>query len=135
MTTSSTFCTSRSHLFPHSTDYVVLMARIRTDVTVERSAAFGNILIHIMDRVLSIPGDLPKVADAKGLSSVQSLLNDAGITDVLQRFEGYTLFAPSNDAIAAASAQFAGLGSDKAAQANVLKNHVCALLPVRHFFP
>ncbi|KAI1002094.1 hypothetical protein K3495_g6111 [Podosphaera aphanis] len=81
-----------------------------------------NGLIHIIDRVLTIPTSISETALATNLSSFASALATTNLTDNLDNRPNITIFAPSNTAFDAISSLASNLTEDELK--NILSNHV-----------
>ena len=87
----------------------------------------SNGIIHVIDKVLLPPGDIPAIAQSTGIHN--SLVAAVDQADLLTTFQGagpFTLFAPTDQAFADANIDLADFNSPegKAALANILKHHV-----------
>ena len=87
----------------------------------------SNGIIHIIDKVLMPPGDIPTIAQSTGIHN--SLVAAVTQADLLTTFQGagpFTLFAPTDQAFADAGINLADFNSPegKVALANILKHHV-----------
>ena len=87
----------------------------------------SNGIIHVIDKVLLPPGDIPTIAQSTGIHN--SLVAAVVQADLLTTFQGagpFTLFAPTDQAFTDAGVDLADFNSPegKAALANILKHHV-----------
>lgn len=98
----------------------------------EADLTASNGVVHGIDTVL-IPAPAPEPDSIIGVlaanpdySELVSLIAQAGLSDTLNdTAENFTVFAPNNDAIAAADAQLnAGFTNDSAALGNLLLGHI-----------
>ena len=90
----------------------------------------SNGIIHVIDKVLMPPADLldiPTVAQGTGIhDSLVAAVIQAELLSTLQGEGSFTVFAPTDDAFAAAGVDLAALDNDegKAALTNILLYHV-----------
>ena len=90
----------------------------------------SNGIIHVIDKVLMPPADLvdiPTVAQGTGIhDSLVAAVIQAELLSTLQGEGPFTVFAPTDDAFAAAGVDLAALDNDegKAALTNILLYHV-----------
>ena len=78
-------------------------------------------MIHIIDKVLTLPGRISRTAVAAGLTTLAELLQKTGLTTAVDETPDVTVFAPTNDAFKAAASTLEKL--DANAVATVLKGH------------
>jgi uncharacterized surface protein with fasciclin (FAS1) repeats len=97
-----------------------------TDVTVQSTAAYQNIVLNVIDQVLSIPGNISTVlSDNANLTSLATVASGIpGVLDAVSSLRGFTLFAPNNDAIAAASSALAALAGQNSVLTTIILNHL-----------
>ena len=92
----------------------------------------SNGVIHVIDTVLMPPadlGDIPTVAQGTGIhTSLVAAVVQAELLSTLQGDGPFTVFAPTDDAFAAAGIDLASLDTDegKAALTDILLYHVVA---------
>ena len=92
----------------------------------------SNGVIHVIDKVLMPPadlGDIPTVAQGTGIhTSLVAAVVQAELLSTLQGDGPFTVFAPTDDAFAAAGIDLASLDTDegKAALTDILLYHVVA---------
>ena len=111
------------------TDGVVMV----NDATVTSADVMAsNGVIHVIDKVLMPPadlGDIPTVAQGTGIhTSLVAALAQADLVATLQGDGPFTVFAPTDDAFAAAGIDLEALDTDegKAALTDILLYHVVA---------
>ena len=111
------------------TDGVVMV----NDATVTSADVMAsNGVIHVVDKVLMPPadlGDIPTVAQGTGIhTSLVAAVTQADLVATLQGDGPFTVFAPTDDAFAAAGIDLEALDTDegKAALTDILLYHVVA---------
>ena len=111
------------------TDGVVMV----NDATVTSADVMAsNGVIHVIDKVLMPPadlGDIPTVAQGTGIhTSLVAAVTQADLVATLQGDGPFTVFAPTDDAFAAAGIDLEALDTDegKAALTDILLYHVVA---------
>jgi uncharacterized surface protein with fasciclin (FAS1) repeats len=111
------------------TDGVVMV----NDATVTSADVMAsNGVIHVIDKVLMPPadlGDIPTVAQGTGIhTSLVAAVTQAELVATLQGDGPFTVFAPTDDAFAAAGIDLEALDTDegKAALTDILLYHVVA---------
>ena len=111
------------------TDGVVMV----NDATVTSADVMAsNGVIHVIDKVLMPPadlGDIPTVAQGTGIhTSLIAAVTQADLVATLQGDGPFTVFAPTDDAFAAAGIDLEALDTDegKAALTDILLYHVVA---------
>lgn len=102
----------------------VTVVQALTNVTSVASTTYQNLVIHIVPTVLTVPANITSTAVAAGLTSLVGALTmyTPTVVPMLDTLKGLTVFAPSNDAFAAAAGL---LGTVNASViATVLANHI-----------
>lgn len=104
-------------------------------ITLNESLSVSNLYINVIDKVLSIPGNLSTVLNAHNLTSTLGMLNSTNTTDsqgisvsladfLISEPHGFTLFAPSNQAVNDASSSLTSFAGNNTAIATLVDNHV-----------
>ena len=93
-------------------------------MTVVNTTTVGNLTVHIIDAVIDTPGEFTSALDWWNLTAATAALEGAGLLTPLNTIHGFTLFAPSDSAFAAAQADLESIASNDTALRNVLLNHV-----------
>ncbi|CAE6423153.1 unnamed protein product [Rhizoctonia solani] len=94
------------------------------DVDVERTATYENLIIHVVDDVLTPPGTISEVARELELSGLPSALQTTNLLAPLEAAQGITIFAPTNQAFNAALAALGSQAQNASVISAVLANHV-----------
>lgn len=84
--------------------------------------AYDGGLIHIVDNFFTVPVSLSDTISSTGLSSFQGLLSQANLSSTFNSANSFTLFTPSNAALAAAANTINSTTSPAVLQ-KVLQNH------------
>lgn len=84
--------------------------------------AYDGGLIHIVDDLFTVPVSLSETISSTGLSSLQGLLSQANLSSTFNNANSFTLFTPSNAALAAAANTINSTTSPAVLQ-KVLQNH------------
>lgn len=107
----------------------VVVRRTIGNATVTSSTTYQNLIIHVVDTVLSPPSDLKAALSTSlvgrapgGFSQLGGALQKVGQLDNLNNAASQTVFAPIDDAFAAINTTVAGLSNDQLT--SVLNNHV-----------
>jgi len=105
---------------------------IGQNATVLANSTYENILIKLIDGVLTIPADVPTVASANGaevlVNTLTQLLPD--VANTLASTAGITLFAPNDEAVSAVADTLTSLPADQITPA--IQQHV---LPGVYYSP
>ena len=65
----------------------------------ETDLAADNGVVHVLDNVMTIPGNIAELASGNAdLSTLVTVLGDAGLVDTVANGGPFTVFAPTNDA-------------------------------------
>ena len=83
-----------------------------------------DLTVHIVNSVIDVPGELTAALQYWNLTAARSVLEAAGLLNPLNYIHGFTFFAPTDSAFAAAQSQLTQLSSNETAIRNVLLNHV-----------
>jgi uncharacterized surface protein with fasciclin (FAS1) repeats len=94
------------------------------NITVQSSATFQNLIIHVINGVLTPPPKLSEVANTNDLSALISALQAAGLSDTVLNTKGMTIFAPSNDALTKALSSLGAQASNQTFIQAILGNHI-----------
>ncbi|KAF8596867.1 FAS1 domain-containing protein [Ceratobasidium sp. AG-I] len=107
----------------------VLVRRTTGNATVTTSTTYQNLVIHVVDTVLTPPGDLKAVLSSSlvsrapnGFAQLGGALQKVNLLDGLNDGASTTVFAPIDDAFVAINTTVANLTNDQLT--SVLKNHV-----------
>ncbi|CAE6448136.1 unnamed protein product [Rhizoctonia solani] len=107
----------------------VIIRRTIGNATVTSSTTYQNLIIHVVNTVLSPPGDLKAALSTSlvsrapgGFSQLGSSLQKVGQLDAVNDAASITVFAPIDSAFAAINSTIAGLTNEQLT--SVLKNHV-----------
>lgn len=107
----------------------VLVRQTTTNATVSNTTTYQNLIIHVVDKVLTPPGDLKAVLSSSlvsrspgGFAGLGGSLQKVGLLDSLNDGASTTVFAPIDDAFNAINTTTANLTNDQLSA--VLKNHV-----------
>jgi uncharacterized surface protein with fasciclin (FAS1) repeats len=99
-----------------------------TVLATTRRAALAAVLMSLMAGCATVSAPVSvadTIANTPALSTLNSLVKSAGLTETLQSAGPFTVFAPSNDAFKAVPAKtMDALAKDPAALKNVLTYHV-----------
>ncbi|CAE6477849.1 unnamed protein product [Rhizoctonia solani] len=76
-------------------DNDVNILTLSDDVDVDRTATYENLIIHVIDDVLTPPGTISQTATAANLSALVGALQTANLVAPLEAAQGITIFAPS----------------------------------------
>ncbi|EPQ61336.1 FAS1 domain-containing protein [Gloeophyllum trabeum ATCC 11539] len=103
-----------------------------TPVTVIQQSSYENLHINVVDAVIDIPGSLQAALASNNLSSLNTVLSNVqssngqgSLLSVLNdNTKGFTLFAPTDAALAAAQGQLSSLMNDQQSLMNLLGNHI-----------
>ncbi|KAG8999743.1 hypothetical protein FRB93_013115 [Tulasnella sp. JGI-2019a] len=96
-----------------------------TNVTITNTTSYQNLLIHIVDAVVDLPGNFTNAAATYQLTSAQTAINSLGLADSIRLAHGQTLFVPDNTAFSNANATITQLITSNVTQAQaVLSNHI-----------
>ncbi|CUA75670.1 hypothetical protein RSOLAG22IIIB_06003 [Rhizoctonia solani] len=107
----------------------VVVRRTIGNATVTNTTTYQNLVIHVVNTVLSPPGDLKAALSTSlvsrapgGFSQLGSSLQKVGQLDNLNNAARTTVFAPIDDAFIAINSTVAGLTNEQLT--SVLNNHV-----------
>ncbi|CAE6393730.1 unnamed protein product [Rhizoctonia solani] len=107
----------------------VVVRRTIGNATVTGSTTYQNLIIHVIDTVLSPPSDLKTALSTSlvsrapgGFSQLGGSLQKVGLLDQVNDAGSITVFAPVDDAFAAINQPVAGLTNEQLS--SVLQNHV-----------
>ncbi|KAG8729028.1 hypothetical protein FRC12_021305 [Ceratobasidium sp. 428] len=102
----------------------VTILQALSNVTVVNSTRYENLIVHIIDAVLTIPGTISETATAAGLSGLGGALRTTNLTAPLEAAHGITIFAPSNSAFTTALASLGAQAQNTSLISAILANHV-----------
>ncbi|CAE7186317.1 unnamed protein product [Rhizoctonia solani] len=105
-------------------DNDVNILTVNDDVDVDRTATYQNLIIHVIDDVLTPPGTISQTATQANLSGVAGALQTANLIAPLEAAQGITIFAPTNQAFNAALAALGSQAQNASVISAVLANHV-----------
>jgi uncharacterized surface protein with fasciclin (FAS1) repeats len=91
----------------------------------ETDLAADNGVVHVLDNVMTIPGNIAELASGNAdLSTLVTVLGDAGLVDTVANGGPFTVFAPTNDAFG----DIAGIVEllDVGVVTNVVLSHVAS---------
>ncbi|CCO29631.1 Transforming growth factor-beta-induced protein ig-h3 OS=Mus musculus GN=Tgfbi PE=2 SV=1 [Rhizoctonia solani AG-1 IB] len=95
------------------------------DVDVQRTTTYENLIIHVVDDVLTPPGTISQTArEEDDFSQLAGALQTANLLAPLEAAQGITIFAPTNDAFQAALAALGSQAQNASVIGAVLANHV-----------
>jgi len=107
----------------------VVVRRTTGNATVTSSFTYQNLIVHVVDIVLTPPGDLKAALSSSlvgrapnGFVQFGGSLQKVGLLDRVNDGASTTVFAPIDDAFAAVNSTIAGLSNDQLS--SVLQNHV-----------
>jgi uncharacterized surface protein with fasciclin (FAS1) repeats len=83
---------------------------------------FTGGMIHVVDRVLTLPVGVLDTASAAGLSSFRGAVNATGLIDTVENTPDLTIFAPNNAALRSVYGALEGLAEQDLQ--NILAYHV-----------
>lgn len=89
---------------------------------VEQDVNFTGGVIHIVDRVLTLPVSVLDTASATNLTSFRGAINATGLIDTVNDTPDLTIFAPTNEAIRSVYGALEGLAEQDLT--NILAYHV-----------
>jgi len=97
---------------------------IGQNATVLANSTYENILIKLIDGVLTIPADVPTVASTNGAEALVGALTQLlpDVAQTLSSAEGITLFAPNDEAVTAVASTLTSLPADQLTPA--IQQHV-----------
>ncbi|KAG8762694.1 hypothetical protein FRC11_008009 [Ceratobasidium sp. 423] len=97
---------------------------VNDDVDIDRTGTYENLIIHVIDDVLPIPGTISETARQANLSAVAGALQTANLLAPLEAAQGITIFAPTNQAFNAALAALGSQAQNTSVVSAILANHV-----------
>ncbi|KAF8596272.1 FAS1 domain-containing protein [Ceratobasidium sp. AG-I] len=97
---------------------------LNDDVDVERTASYENLIVHVIDDVLPIPGTISQTATAANLTGLVGAVQATNLLAALEAVQGITIFAPTNAAFTAALAALGAQAQNTTVISSVLANHV-----------
>ncbi|QRV88444.1 Fasciclin domain-containing protein [Ceratobasidium sp. AG-Ba] len=107
----------------------VLVRRTTGNATVTTSTTYQNLIVHVVDTVLTPPGDLKSALSTSlvgrapnGFTQLGGALQKVGELENLNNAASTTIFAPIDSAFEAINQTVAGLSDDQLK--SVLQNHV-----------
>jgi len=107
----------------------VLVRQTTTNATVTNTTTYQNLIIHVVDKVLTPPGDLKAVLSSSlnsrsqgGFAGLGGSLQKVGLLESLNNASSTTVLAPTDDAFAAINTTTTNLTNDQLT--SILQNHV-----------
>ncbi|QRV73641.1 Fasciclin domain-containing protein [Ceratobasidium sp. AG-Ba] len=107
----------------------VLVRRTTGNATVTSTTTYQNLIVHVINSILTPPGDLKAVLSTSlvgrapgGFTQLGGALQKVGELDTLNNAASITVFAPIDSAFEAINQTVAGLSDDQLK--SVLQNHV-----------
>ncbi|CAE6415200.1 unnamed protein product [Rhizoctonia solani] len=95
------------------------------DVDIQRTITYQNLIVHVVDDVLTPPGTISQTArEEDDFSQLAGALQTANLLAPLEAAQGITIFAPTNDAFQAALAALGSQAQNASVISAVLANHV-----------
>ncbi|QRW18163.1 Transforming growth factor-beta-induced protein ig-h3 [Rhizoctonia solani] len=95
------------------------------DVDVQRTTGYENLIVHVVDDVLTPPGTISETARQEDdFSQLAGALQTTNLIAPLEAIKGVTIFAPTNDAFQAALAALGSQAQNTSVISSVLANHV-----------
>ncbi|KAJ1307765.1 hypothetical protein OPQ81_001852 [Rhizoctonia solani] len=94
------------------------------DVDVQRTVTYENLIVHVVDDVLTPPGTISQTAAKAELTAVAGALQSANLIGPLEAAQGITIFAPTNQAFNAAVASLGSQAQNTTLITSILANHV-----------
>ncbi|KAF9043849.1 FAS1 domain-containing protein [Hymenopellis radicata] len=116
-------------------DNTVQILNQTPNITVQNSLSAANLFINVINGILTIPLNTSTVLNEQNLTSLSGIFNTTNATDssganvtVAKIFNdearGFTLFAPSNEALQAVSSSLTPFAGNNTAIYTLLGNHV-----------
>ncbi|KAG8729065.1 hypothetical protein FRC12_021287 [Ceratobasidium sp. 428] len=102
----------------------VTILELARNTTVVNTTTYENLIVHVINSVLTPPLSISKTAAAAGLSGLTGALGATNLTAPLEAAHGITIFAPSNAAFTAALAALGSQAQNASLISSVLANHV-----------
>lgn len=94
----------------------------RLILTFTQNLNFSGGTIHIIDKVLTLPGTPSDTAAAMNLTSLAGAMQQTNLTDTLNDLQDITIFAPTNDAFQSVGSVFDSFSNQQLA--GILEYHV-----------
>ncbi|KAG9128092.1 hypothetical protein FRC07_004986 [Ceratobasidium sp. 392] len=94
------------------------------NTTVTQTTSYENLIVHVIDQVLTPPTSIGQTASTAGLSGLTGALQTTNLLAPLEAAHGITIFAPSNAAFTAALAALGSQAQNTSVISAVLANHV-----------
>ncbi|KAG9081262.1 hypothetical protein FRC06_005685 [Ceratobasidium sp. 370] len=95
-----------------------------TKAIVSQTAAYENLIVHVIDRVLIPPASIGQTVNAAGLSGLAGAVEATNLLSPLESARGITIFAPTNQAFNATLAALGPQAHNVSLISAVLANHV-----------
>ena len=95
-----------------------------TIVEVLNTTTVGNVTLKIIDAIIDFPGEFTAAITANNLTAFSSALSSAGLLNPINTLHGVTIFAPTDDAFAAAQQNLTAAGSNSTLLNIILENHI-----------
>ncbi|KAG8680057.1 hypothetical protein FRC09_018514, partial [Ceratobasidium sp. 395] len=102
----------------------VTILELARNTTVVNTTTYENLIVHVINSVLTPPLSISKTAAAAGLTGLTGALGATNLTAPLEAAHGITIFAPSNAAFQEALAALGGQAQNASLISSVLANHV-----------
>ncbi|CAE7210141.1 unnamed protein product [Rhizoctonia solani] len=93
-------------------------------INVQRTNAYENLIIHVIDQAFSPPGNISETAGEAGFSVVTGALQTVNLLAPLEAAQGITIFVPTNQAFNAAHTAFGSHAHNASTISAILANHV-----------
>ncbi|EJU04730.1 FAS1 domain-containing protein [Dacryopinax primogenitus] len=101
----------------------VMLLNQPQNITVLQSATYDNLIIHVIDGVLTVPPPLTGL-NPSNISALLSAAQSSNLTDPVLASHGVTIFAPTDAALTGALGQLGQAASNMTLIQAVLGNHI-----------
>ncbi|KAB5589617.1 Transforming growth factor-beta-induced protein ig-h3 [Ceratobasidium theobromae] len=107
---------------PGNTPEFIILDTDETDIT--RTTSYQNLIIHVVNKVLTPPGSISQVAELFNLTALTSALTNVSALSTLEATKGVTIFAPRGIDIFTAVQQLGPQAQNATLISAILNNHV-----------
>ncbi|KAK4614926.1 Fasciclin-like arabinogalactan protein [Fulvia fulva] len=108
----------------NGSDATILSGEMMSSVVTEADIQVGEIIVHKIDSLLTLPVKASAQASEAGLTGIVDALTQASLVETVDTTPDLTVFIPSNEAFAALGTGYEGL--DTEALTDILTYHVIA---------
>jgi uncharacterized surface protein with fasciclin (FAS1) repeats len=103
-------------------DVKIVTGLLQSSTVTQADIAFAGGVVHIIDKVLTIPASTADTASAAGLTALVGALSAADLVDAVNTTPDVTIFAPNDDAFKAIGSALGDLSTKDLS--NILQYHV-----------